>query len=159
MVWKSDYWWLCWLTVPLLFPPVSPASCSCWLRGCVLNWIRKAVRARFFAVLFLTWLSCLIKPSIQPREAVVVAPLNWMLWGAQALCRARKNGGSYFSWPCCQKECRSFFHLNAAQLRSAALKTREHGLPSSPFRLIMEKNSFPCSPQAEGFLSGMKKPF
>lgn len=81
MVWESDYGWLRWLTVHLLSPPFSPASCSYWLRGCMQNWTRKAVRAHFFAGLFLTWRSCLIKPSIQPHEAVVLAPLNWVLWG------------------------------------------------------------------------------
>lgn len=136
MVWKSDYWWLGWLTVPLLCP--SPAAAS-----------SAAAAARFFAGLFLTWLG---SPAFSPVEQLFRHRWSEYSGGGKETCRAGRHGGSYFGWPCCQKKHRSFFHLNAAPFRSTALNTLVHGLPSSPFRLIMETRiDFPAVPKQSIF--------
>lgn len=92
--------------------------------------------------------------------------LFWHCWsecfgGGKELCRARMDGGSYFSWPCCQNKCRSFFHWNAAQWRSAAFENTGAQAPSSPFRLVMQRRRtvFPAVPKQRVSCLAWRNPF
>lgn len=127
MVWKSNYWWLQWLTVPLLPSPFSLPPAAAGSRA-ELDWESSQGSLLCWVIFNLSQL------LDQAQHFVSMKQLFWHCWsecfgGGKELCRARMDGGSYFSWPCCQNKCRSFFHWNAAQCRSAALRTLVHRLP------------------------------